>query len=584
MEKQQKTQEIKAPAPNVFGLLKPYGWLLFFTILLGLSTNGLNLVLPKIIASAIDSYSSGHLVFKTVITEFFLLSLFVFIFAYVQSVVQTYTSEKVARDLREKIVLKISNQSYSYIEEVTSSKLLTNLTSDIDAIKLFVGQAVVVIISSVFLVVGGSVLLILINWKLAITVLLLLALIAVAFFFVFSKMGPLFKKSQGVIDWLNKVINESVLGASLIRVLNSQAPEYNKFIAANTEAKNVGLDILKLFATVIPIVSFVASLATLTILLLGGHFVIDGSMTLGNFTAFVSYLGILIFPIIIIGFMSSSISRASASYARVSDTLNAKDKPETGTIDQDIRGDVEITDACLSFGEKVILKNVSFKVQAGSKTALLGPTAAGKTHLLYLLIGLLSPDKGTIKFDDKLIDDYDKHALHQQIGFVFQDSIIFNMTLRENIAFSNIAEEVNIEKAIETAELSDFVSSLPNGLDTIVSERGTSLSGGQKQRIMLARALALNPKILLLDDFTARIDASTEQKILNNVARNYPGITLISVTQKIAAIERYEQIILLMEGEVLAKGTHKELMEKSPEYVQIFDSQRSTSHYEEEKA
>ena len=140
--------------------------------------------------------------------------------------------------------------------------------------------------------------------------------------------------------------------------------------------------------------------------------------------------------------------------------------------------------------------------------------------------------------------------------------------------------DADLEKAIATAELKDFIDSLPHKLDTVVSERGTSLSGGQKQRIMLARALALNPKILLLDDFTARVDATTERKILENVHRNYPGITLLSVTQKVASVEEYDQIVLLMEGEVLASGTHKELMATSPEYVQIYDSQRSTSHYE----
>jgi ATP-binding cassette subfamily B protein len=163
---------------------------------------------------------------------------------------------------------------------------------------------------------------------------------------------------------------------------------------------------------------------------------------------------------------------------------------------------------------------------------------------------------------------------------VFQDSVMFNLTLRENVAFSKTSHEPDMQRAIATAELNDFVASLPQGLETLVSERGTSLSGGQKQRVMLARALALNPKILLLDDFTARVDASTEQAILANVHQNYPGITLISVTQKIASVIDYDQIVLLMEGEVLAAGTHQQLMEASPEYVQLFHSQRSTSHYE----
>jgi ATP-binding cassette subfamily B protein len=234
----------------------------------------------------------------------------------------------------------------------------------------------------------------------------------------------------------------------------------------------------------------------------------------------------------------------------------------------------------VNFDERTVLKDVSFTAKAGTKTAVIGPTAAGKTQLLYLLTGLLKPDSGRVEYDGRSIDDYQKAALHEQIGFVFQDSIIFNLTLRENIAFSKTVKDVDLERAIATAELKDFVDGLPNRLDTVVSERGSSLSGGQKQRIMLARALALNPRVLLLDDFTSRVDSATERKILENVQRNYPGITLLSVTQKIAPVEDYDQILLLMEGEVLASGTHRQLLDTSPEYVQIYDSQRSTSVYE----
>jgi ATP-binding cassette subfamily B protein len=185
-----------------------------------------------------------------------------------------------------------------------------------------------------------------------------------------------------------------------------------------------------------------------------------------------------------------------------------------------------------------------------------------------------------VRYDDQPIDEIEKESLHRRIGFVFQDSVIFNLTLRENIAFSTGANDQDLTKAISAAELDGFIGSLPDGLDTVVAERGASLSGGQKQRVMLARALALNPRVLLLDDFTARVDTTTERTILENVHREYPGITLISVTQKIASVVDYDQIVLLMEGEVLAVGTHKQLMETSPEYVQLYDSQRSTSHYE----
>jgi ATP-binding cassette subfamily B protein len=315
-------------------------------------------------------------------------------------------------------------------------------------------------------------------------------------------------------------------------------------------------------------------------LALGGHFVISNTMSLGDFAAFNSYLVILIFPIMVIGFISNFVAQASVAYGRISEVLNAPETSDTGTIETALEGKIELQNIQVKYGEKPVLKNVSLTINPGTRTAIIGPTAAGKTQLLYLLTGLLKPDSGQILFDNVDLNDYKKELFQHQIGFVFQDSVIFSLSLRENIAFNEKVTDESLQKAIETAELHDFIHTLPNGLDTIVSERGTSLSGGQKQRIMLARALALNPKILLLDDFTARVDGQTEQKILENIEKNYPGITLLSVTQKVVSVQHYSQLILLEEGEILATGTHTELMESSPEYVQIVNSQRSTNHYE----
>jgi len=566
--------------PNIFSVLKPYKLMIFFLIAFALLSNGVNLVIPKLISHGIDDFSNGHFSYQRLIIQFMVAAIIIFVFTFLQGILQTYASERVARDLRTKLADKISRQSYAFIQQANPSKLLTNLTSDIDSVKLFVSMAIVSLASSIFIIIGASILLFSINWKLALSVLTIIPIISGSFYFVFRKVRVLFKKSREVIDWLNKVISESIMGAAIVRVLNSQMLEYNKFLDANTKARDLGISILKLFATLIPIVVFVSNMATLTILALGGHFVINGTMSLGDFAAFNSYLVILIFPIIVIGFISNFVVQASVSYGRIYEVLNAKETRDTGTINTPLRGNLELKDISVFYGDKPALKDVSLTIQQGSRTALIGPTAAGKSQLLYLLTGLIQPASGSILFDDVNINDYNKELFQQQIGFVFQDSIIFNMSLRENIAFNDKVTDELMEKAIVTAELTDFINSLPDGLNTIVSERGNSLSGGQKQRIMLARALALDPKILLLDDFTARVDGQTEEKILDNMSKNYPGITLVSVTQKIASIMNYGQIILLEEGEILAHGTHDSLMETSPEYVQIFNSQRSTSNYE----
>jgi ATP-binding cassette subfamily B protein len=570
--------------PRLTALLRPYAPLIVTIVVLTIAANGLNLIVPKLIARAIDAFATNRLVIGALVVEFLMVAMGIFFFTCLQNIAQTYASERVARDLRTRLVAKLATQDLAYIQRITTARLLTNLTSDVDAVKLFVSQAVGSLVSSIFLILGASVLLLGINWKLGLAVLAVLPVIGVTFKVVLGRVRKLFTRSQQAIDRLNKVINESILGAALIRLLNSQHDEYDKFLAANAEARDISLSILRLFASLIPMITFSTNLATLLILTLGGHFVIVGAMSLGDFTAFNSYLAMLIFPVILIGFMSNVMAQASASYARIGSVLDAPAAKENGRTVADLRGDVTLSHVVVKFGEKAALNDVSLSVKAGTKTAVIGPTAAGKTQLLFLLTRLLAPTSGSVEYDGRNIDEYDKATLHQQVGFVFQDATIFNLTLRENIGFSKTVRDEDLEKAIVTAELKDFVSALPQGLETVLSERGTSLSGGQKQRIMLARALALNPRVLLLDDFTARVDAATERKILENVQRNYPGLTLLSVTQKIAPVEDYDQIVLLMEGEVLASGTHQELLQTCPEYVQIYDSQRSTRHYESVQA
>ncbi len=342
-------------------------WLIFFTLI----SNGLNLAVPKIISNAIDGYTSNTLNLNYTIGLFFVVSVAIFLTTYIQNIIQIYTSERVARELRMRLIGKIAEQDYNYIQGATPSKLLTNLTSDVDSVKGFVAQSISSIISSAFLIVGASVLLLMINWKLALAVLAIVPIIGITFAFVFSKVRVLFKASQETIDWLNRVIDESILGSALIRLVNSQAFEYQKFIAANQKAKEIGLKILQLFAGLMPVIALCSNLAVLAILVLGGHFVITGSMTLGDFTAFNSYLTILIFPIIIIGFTSNVISQASASYGRLAEILDTPKKKNPGTLKKSLTGSIEVNNITLKFAEKYVLKDVSFAIKPGTRTAIM---------------------------------------------------------------------------------------------------------------------------------------------------------------------------------------------------------------------
>lgn len=576
METEQKTPN----KPGIFSLLGQYRKMIFGLILLGFVTNGLTLYLPALISEVIDAYTDGTTNLQMLIYEFAAFSFGILVFTSFQVVVQIYASERVARDIRQTLVEKISRQNYRFIDERNPAKLLTNITSDIDSIKQFVSQAIVSLVSSVVIIIGAASILLYTDWRLGLAVLTIVPIIGVAFFVIFSRVRKLFVQGREVIDGLNRVINESIIGAAIIRVLNSGKTEHTKFTDINDRSRTVGYGIVNLFSFLVPTITFTSSLGTLIVVSLGGYYVTVGSMSIGSFVAFMSYISILIFPILVIGFIGNIISQATVSYDRIVEILTSPNSRDDGTIDTPPTGLIKVEKLNLIYGQKQILKDVSFTILPRTKTAIIGPTGAGKTQLLNIMSGLTIPNSGRVQFDNKELLEYRADAFYPHVGLVFQDSVLFNTTMRENIAFSTTVANEALQKAIGAAELDEFIATLPDGLDTVVSERGTSLSGGQKQRIMLARALALDPAILFLDDFTARVDNRTEQRILKNISDHYPDLTLISITQKIAPIENYDQIILLMEGELIAIGTHKELLETSAEYQQIYNSQRSTNTYE----
>lgn len=578
MNPHDKKSEAVKPRGNtreLFALAKPYSWSIIAIFALSIIVNVLGLVVPKIIASAVDTFA--HTTFDTTYYTVLLLSIATgaFVFGTVQSICQAYVSERIARDLRSRLIAKIAEQEFSFVNQVTPEKLLTNLTGDVDNIKDTISQGMVQIFSSVILIIGTVIFLLSINWWLALIVLSIIPVIAMVFFFTLVRIRKFFIKRQQTIDKLNRTINESIVTAALVRILNSTKNEFKKFRTVSGEARNVGTTIVNLFSILIPMIGLIANASVVLILYFGGHAIVDGTFTIGQFSAFISYVWILLFPIIVIGFISGQFTQAAVSYGRIKEVLDATPKLVGGSVDRVIKGEIVFDNVSLTLSGKEVLKNISFTIPAHSKTAILGPTAAGKTQIFHLLAGLFTPASGRILIDGTPLQDYTRESRSNQIGLVFQDSSLFNTSILENINFKNVENRSHVEKAIETAELKDFVDTLPQGIETVVAERGTSLSGGQKQRITLARALVLNPKVLLLDDFTARVDNDTERRIFANMKKNYEGITQVLITQQVASVVDFDNIILVMEGEILAQGTHAELLASSVEYDLIYKSQMS---------
>lgn len=542
-------------------LIKTYWPWVAAVLVLGLTTNLLSLYVPKLSAGAIDgTQGSGFLI---------LIAGIAFIVAVIQITISSYFSEKVALDLRAKLIDKIKDQTYSYIGESTPGRLLTVATSDVDAVKSVFSLGLVTLLGAVVTLIGATIFLLNINVRLALYTIAVIPFLILSFAFIFGNIARLFRAAQENLEKINAVINETIVGAALIRVLNSAAYEIEKFKEVNLKSREIGMGIVKSISALIPIITLIANITTMIIIWFGGKEVISHVLSIGNFSAFLSYSAMFIWPLFVLSFVGTMLSRAGVSLKRINEVLDAPIKKNTGTLKKTIQGKIEFKN--VSYGP--ILKDISFTIEPQTRTAIIGPTGGGKTQLFYLMSGLIAPSSGEILIDGTPIQEYDQETLFTQIGLVFQDSIIFNATLRENISLQGKGE---IEKALEVAELDELVKDLPQGLNTMISERGTSLSGGQKQRLMLARALAIHPKVLLLDDFTARVDITTEKSILNNINKEYIDITIVSITQKIEPIKSYDHIIVLMEGELVGEGRHDDLLNTSFEYQQIYQSQQTT--------
>jgi ATP-binding cassette, subfamily B, bacterial len=573
-----KISKISKPKEeNIISFLSPYKkWIFGLFIISFISSLG-NLLEPRLTGQALDLYKQNNLASgEIILIQIVSIAVVIFVITIIQGFTVSRLSEKVASDIRIKMTRKLAKQSNQFIGQQTTGKILSNFTSDVKTLSDLVSQGVTTTFSAVLLLVGSVISLINLNWYLALWVLSIIPLIVLVFSFIFKTIGKLFKASQTNLDKINRIINESIVAAGLIRVLNSQKSEINKFNSASQVSKELNLKIAYSFAALIPIVNFLSNMATLAIVWFGSNLVVQQELSIGQLSAFISYISLLITPIFLLSFISSTASRAVVSLKRINEITNSETDYSTGEYSGKIKGEVKFKNVNLEIKNKLVLKDINLDFKPKQRIAILGPTGSGKTQLMYLLTALQKSTSGQILIDGKDISEWSPNSLYSQMGLVFQDSLIFSASLLENITLKGNLSDAELDKIISTAQLQDLVASLTDGLKTIISERGSNLSGGQKQRLMLARALAINPKILLLDDFTARVDLATEQTIQKALQTNYPDLTLINITQKIEPVINYDQIILIMEGEIIANGKHEKLLKNSLEYKQIWDSQQST--------
>jgi ATP-binding cassette, subfamily B, multidrug efflux pump len=506
------------------------------------------------------------------------------IFTFLQGYLAERASQGVAYDLRNDLFAKIERLGFGYYDRVETGQLVTRLTSDVEQIRSFAGTGAVQLAAAVVMLFGTTTLLVLVDWQLALLALVTVPVIFVLLWRFVRRIGPLFRQVQQTLGRLNSVLQEDLAGMRVIRTFVREGYEVARYRSVNDELLGKNLETVRTFSNNFPFVFLLGNLGTLIIVLFGGLQVIGGRLTIGELVAFNTYLGFLLFPILTIGFLAAGISRAGASSLRVFEVLDApleiQDTPDAVLLPP-IRCRVEFDEVRFRYpgDEREILRGISFSAEPGQTVAILGTTGSGKSTLVNLIPRFYDVTGGSVRLDGHDVRDVTLASLRSQIGIVMQSSLLFSGPVRDNIAYGRPdATQEEIEAAARAAQADEFIRALPEGYETVVGERGLGLSGGQRQRIAIARALLIDPRLLILDDSTSAVDAETEaaiQESLDCLMREGHR-TVFVIAQRISTVRDADLIMVLDDGEIAAMGTHEELLSTSELYNGILGSQMLT--------
>lgn len=501
------------------------------------------------------------------------------VFAFLQTYWAERNSQSMAFDLRNDLYAKIQRLSFSYHDKNQTGQLMVRATDDVEKVRLFLGQGLLQLLSAIILLTGTLIILFLTNAQLALYTLWILPAAMIMFVVFSSTARPMFTRIQQKLSNTNTVLQENLAGIKVIKAFTREPSEKKKYVYAVDDLLHQQLKVARLFAFLFPIIFLIANLGQATTLYFGGKEIILGNLSLGQYQEFSLYLIYLFLPIAQFGFIITQYSQASASAVRVFEILDAKsdvvNKPDAQDLPPVI-GKVNFDHVTFQYfgGGEPVLNDVTFEIEPGQTVALLGATGSGKTSIINLLPRFYDPIQGGVLIDGHDLRDVCIDSLRRQIGIVLQETTLFSGTVRENIAFGKPdAPMEDVIKASKAAAAHEFIMSFPQGYDTPVGERGTTLSGGQKQRIAIARALLLNPRILILDDSTSSVDLTTEAEIQAALDKLMKGRTSFVIAQRITTVMNADVILVLDKGKVVASGTHKKLMEESEIYTEIYNSQ-----------
>ncbi len=576
---QPTTQPLLKVLWRVYGYLKPYWRQILGAYASLIVVLGLNMVIPKFIGWIIDTGVEGNQpdVLTWSVLALLGLTLFKGVLNYYQGIQSEIASQNVAFDLRNEIQRKLTHLSFSFHDQSQTGELLSRAVQDVERIRFLTGRATIRLLEGSLLLVGTAIILVVMDVRLGLMVLATMPILVYRALHFGTRFRPLSLQVQKQLAVLTTSVEQNLRGMREVKAYIQEDSEIERFDSENDRWFNLSARSAQMQAVNLPLLFLIANLGIVAIILFGGNQVIQDQLSIGEIIAFITYVGQLIDPVRRLGMIIPAVAIAGSAGERIFDILDTvsevKDEPDARPIGE-IKGDVVFERVSFSYGAKKVLTNIDFEVKAGETIALLGSTGSGKSTIISLIPRFYDPTEGQILVDGMDIRKVTLQSLRSQIGIVMQDATLFAGSIRENIAFgSETAGEDEIVQAAKAAQAHEFIVQSPQGYDTRIGERGVTLSGGQRQRLAIARALLLNPKILILDDATASVDAETEHLIQLAFQNLIKGRTTFVIAHRLSTVRNADKIVVMEKGRISSIGTHESLLQTSRLYTEIYNRQ-----------
>jgi ATP-binding cassette subfamily B protein len=569
---------------SLFPYIKKHISKYIFGILFLILTDGGQLIIPLIVREAINSIESGSFTLELILNKMFLLVFIALLIAVGRFGWRYFlhgASRSIERKLREDLFSHLLLLSSKFYGSSKTGDIMSRSTNDMNAIRMATGFALVAFTDGIFMLMAILIILFSRYPSIALITVLPMPILTVIILFFGRIVGERFKKVQEGFSRISEHVQESLSGIRVIKAFVQEKPFLNKFREINDNYKQRNMDLVRLWGLFFPIAMFIGGLTSLSLLRFGGEAVLTGTLTIGDFTAILSYLGMLIWPVMSTGFTVNIIQRGGASLKRINSIFG--ETPDIKNPDNPVlkipSSRITIKNLTYAYPETKtpVLRDINFIIEPGETFGILGRTGSGKTTLLNLIPRLLDPPGSSIKIGGRDIRKYDLHTLRSIFGIVSQNTFLFSASIRDNIAFGlsdSVDNEALIKNVSEISTITRDLEYFPEGWETQVGEKGITLSGGQKQRVSISRALAVKPEILVFDDALSNVDTETEEKILKQVLEFRKGKTNIIISHRISTLEIADNIIVLEKGEITQQGSHGELIKQDGLYSEIYNLQK----------